>query len=81
MPFQKENERIFGYCIRTGLQIPFDSKHPMCDNAYQSWKKFNNPDYQEKYCHFSGELSNGDTSYAKPILRKNWTKAKEIHKL
>ena len=33
-------------------------------------------DYLEKYCHFSGEPSNGETSFNKPILKKNWKKAK-----
>ena len=70
-----------GYCIRTGVEIPFNPKYPMSDSAFQSWKKFGNPDYQEKYCHFSGEKSNGETSMSKPILRQNWSKAKEIHQL
>ena len=41
----------------------------------------NNKDLPEKFCHFSGEPSNGETSFNKPILHKNWKKAKEIHKL
>lgn len=70
-----------GYCIRTGKNIPFNPKRPMTDEAYQSWTKFKNEDYPEKFCHFSGESSNGETTYAKPILRKNWKKAKEIFDL
>lgn len=68
-----------GYCIRTGKPIPFNPKRPMIDEAYQSWSKFSNPDYAEKFCHFSGEPSNGKTTFAKPILTKNWQKAKEVH--
>lgn len=64
-----------GYCIRTGKQIPFNPKRPMCDEAYQSWLKYGKEDYPEKFCHFSGEPSNGETTFAKPILRKNWKKA------
>jgi len=64
-----------GYCIRTGKPIPFNPKQPMCDEAYISWAKFGNKNFPEKYCHFSGEPSNGETSYAKPILKKNWNKA------
>jgi hypothetical protein len=85
--FRKENpiaEQItpkMGYCIRTGIPIPFNQSRPMCDTAFQSWKKFGNKDYSEKYCHFSGELSNGDTTFSRPILRKNWVKANETHKL
>lgn len=77
----KQATKQMGFCIRTGTQIPFNPKLPMCDTAFQSWKKFSNNEYPEKYCHFSGEPSNGETSFSKPILRKNWTKAKETHKL
>jgi len=65
-----------GYCIRTCKQIPFNAKHPMCDEAYASWARYKDPKYKEKFCHFSGEASNGETSFARPILSKNWSKAK-----
>jgi hypothetical protein len=71
--------RQMGFCIRTGVQIPFNPKQPMCDTAFQSWKKFSNNEYPEKYCHFSGELSHGETTFSKPILRKNFLKAKRTH--
>ncbi len=66
-----------GYCIRTGKPIPFNQKRPMTDSAYQSWMQIKNKDSPERFCHFSGEPSNGETSYAKPILRKNWNAAKK----
>lgn len=66
-----------GFCIRTRKQIVFNPTRPLCDEAYLSWKKFSNKDYPEKYCHYSGEPSNGETTFAKPILKKNWKKAKE----
>ncbi|MCE7926795.1 MAG: hypothetical protein DYG98_27470 [Haliscomenobacteraceae bacterium CHB4] len=69
---------IQGYCIRTGKRIPFNPKRPLSDDAYKSWSQFSNSDYPEKYCHFSGEPSNGETTFARPILRKNWTRAKEV---
>lgn len=65
-----------GYCIRTGVQIPFNTTKPMSNEAFKSWEKFKNKEYPEKFCHYSGEPSNGDTSVGKPILRKNWSKAK-----
>jgi hypothetical protein len=95
-PFKKENfvpkpplsqfvnrqpTNQMGFCIRTGVHIPFNQKYPMSDTAHQNWKKFSNNEYPEKYCHFSGELSNGETTFSRPILRKNWSKAKETHKL
>ena len=70
-----------GYCIRTGKPIPFDPGSPMCAEAHKSWQRFGNESYAEHYCHFTGEPSAGQTSYAKPILKKNWSKAKEVHKL
>lgn len=66
-----------GYCIRTGVEIPWNPARPLSDRAYESWSKFKDENYQEKYCHFSGEKSNGDTSFAKPILRKNWTESQK----
>jgi len=67
-----------GYCIRTGTPIPFNPKKPMSEAAYDIWKKYGDQNYPEKFCHFSGEVSNGETSFSKPILKKNWSKAKAI---
>ncbi|MFC2110874.1 phospholipase D family protein [Bacteroidota bacterium] len=66
-----------GYCIRTGVEIPFNVEKPLCYDAYKSWNIYGDPEYPEKYCHFSGEKSNGETCVGRPILRKNWSKAKE----
>lgn len=72
-----------GYCIRTGEQIPFNIKVPFSKAAYESWSKWKNKDFKEKYCHFSGEPSDGETSFAKPVLGKNYKEAsllqKELH--
>lgn len=65
-----------GYCIRTGVAIPFNVERPLSPDAYKAWNKFGNPEYPEKFCHFSGEPSNGSTCMKKPILTKNWNKAK-----
>ena len=70
-----------GFCIRTGVEIPFNVEKPMTYEAYKSWNKYADMDYPEKFCHFSGEPSNGETSYSKPILKKNWKKAKEAFQL
>ena len=61
-----------GFCIRTGIAIPFNPKKPFCDEALSSWAKFKNDTYPEKFCHSTGEPSNGETSFSRPILRKNW---------
>ncbi len=70
-------KKEIGYCIRTGKEIPFNIEKPMQYEAFKMWNKYKDPDFSEKYCHFSGELSNGETSVNKPILNKNWKKAKE----
>lgn len=67
-----------GYCIRTGVEIPFNPKNPLSNSAFTNWKKFSNKDYPEKFCHFSGEKSNGETTFSRPILRKNWVNAKKV---
>lgn len=69
---------ITGYCIRTGIRIPFNPERPFSDKGYKAWARYGDEDYSENYCHYSGEPSNGDTTYAKPILRKNWKKAKSL---
>ncbi len=66
-----------GFCVRTGDKIPFNLKRPLSDKAFISWNKFKDVNYAEKYCHFSGEKSNGETSFAKPIMKKNWKASQE----
>jgi phosphatidylserine/phosphatidylglycerophosphate/cardiolipin synthase-like enzyme len=78
---QKSSDKPTGYCIRTGVEIPFNVEKPMSYDAYKSWSKYNDKDYPEKYCHFSGESSDGKTSVSKPILAKNWKRAKELFHL
>ena len=70
-----------GYCIRTGEQIPFDLTKPYTDKAFKSWSRYKNEDFTEKFCHFSGESSEGKTTMAKPILGKHWKSAKKEFKL
>jgi phosphatidylserine/phosphatidylglycerophosphate/cardiolipin synthase-like enzyme len=68
-----------GFCIMTGVEIPFDVKNPLSAEAHKEWKKAGNEDLPGKFCHFSGEPSNGENSFNKPVLRKNWKKAEKIH--
>jgi phosphatidylserine/phosphatidylglycerophosphate/cardiolipin synthase-like enzyme len=74
---KKTDNKKSGFCIRTGVQIPFNVEKPLCYDAFKKWNEFSDPEYPEKYCHFSGEASNGETSVSKPILKKNWKNAKE----
>lgn len=77
----KLTEKQNGFCIRTGISIPFNVEKPMCYEAFKSWNKFGDANYPEKFCHFSGDPSKGETSVSRPILKQNWKRAKEIHGL
>lgn len=57
-----------GFCIRTGINIPFNPERPLCLKAYRDWNKFGNMNFPENFCHKTGKKSNGKTSMAKPIL-------------
>ena len=71
----------FGYCIRTGVRIPFDLQMPYCPEAYAEWKKYERPDWKERYCHYSGQLSNGLTSLRHPVLPEYESRAAEKQKV
>lgn len=64
-PISKQQE---GYCIRYGDKIPFNPQRPYSEKAYKSWAIYKNPNYKEKFCHRTGQPSNGMTSMANPIL-------------
>jgi hypothetical protein len=70
-----------GYCIRTGVPITFNVEKPLSYEAFRKWNEYGDPEYPEKFCHFSGEPSHGETSVSRPILKKHWKKAKEIFNL
>lgn len=66
---QDELEPEFGFCIRTGDQIPYNPEKPYSYNAFKIWQQFENYDYEENYCHRTGKESYGKTSMKKPILK------------
>ena len=78
---QSTSNKKKGYCIRTGVEIPFNVERPFSAEAFKSWNKYKDNNYPEKYCHFSGEKSDKKTSFSRPILNKNWKKAKTTHNL
>ncbi|MDC7996635.1 phospholipase D family protein [Gilvibacter sediminis] len=69
-PDRSETElQEFGFCIRTGKKIKFNPKQPMSREAWKIWNEYKNEDFPEKYCHKTGEPSNGKTSMKNPILK------------
>jgi hypothetical protein len=68
-PSREEVETLTdGFCIRTGVKIPYNPKRPYCEKAYESWAQYGNVDYPERYCHKTGVRSNGKTTKRNPIL-------------
>jgi len=58
-----------GYCIRTGVEIPYNPEQPLSVDAWKVWVQFGDKHFPEKYCHKTGKKSNGKTSMANPILK------------
>lgn len=80
--FKRENkqqidERI-GYCIVTGAKIPFNILQPLSREAYKEWAKHKDYHLKGNYCHFSGEQ--GNSTFTKPVLPKNWKKAQDLER-
>lgn len=44
-----------GFCIRCGKGIPLNPAAPYCPDCYRTWKRYENPDYQEAHCHICGK--------------------------
>ena len=44
-----------GFCIRCKKEIALNPSSPYCGECYKVWKKYENPSYQEKYCHVCGK--------------------------
>ena len=68
----KTSPKKIGYCIRSGARIPLNHQKPLSSDSYTIWSLYSDDEYPEKFCHFSGEPSNGNTSMASPVLSKNW---------
>jgi len=54
-----------GYCIRCGDKIEWNKLKPLCATCFREWRKFENPDYTEKFCHRCGKKKK--TSITKPL--------------
>jgi len=61
-----------GYCIRCSVSKAKSLTKPFCRDCYDSWARFENPDYIEKTCHYCGK--DWETSFNKPICITCWKK-------
>lgn len=57
-----------GFCIRTGIPIPFNPANPFSPEAYKSWTEYGDWDFPENYCHTTGKPSYGRTTMRHPSL-------------
>ena len=65
----REHREQVGYCIRRGVEIPYNTDRPMSYEAYQIWAQFGDWDYPEQYCHKTGRPSYGKTSMRHPEMQ------------
>jgi hypothetical protein len=63
-----ENSAPKGFCIRTGVEIPFNPRRPLSEDAFKVWAIYGNADFSESFCHKTGKRSNGKTSFNRPVL-------------
>jgi len=46
-----------GVCIRCEKTLKADPTHPYCKDCYAKWKQYENPEYEEKFCHLCGKVN------------------------
>jgi len=63
-----------GYCINCGKSIPYDFFKPYCPNCYKTWKKWEDPDWEEDYCH--GCSRKWRTTIEYPLCLACWRKSR-----
>ena len=54
-----------GFCIRCKITVPAKPAAPYCNRCYRTWNRYQNEEYQEKYCHLCGNEET--TTMAKPL--------------
>lgn len=52
---KSEGTGLNGYCIRCDSKIPFNPDKPYCPTCFKEWSQWENPDYEEEYCHKCGK--------------------------
>ncbi len=72
-----DNTESKGKCIRCGIEIKIDPMHPYCSKCFSSWKKYENPEYEEKYCHICG--TDHKSTIDKPVCYSCFKKYKSKH--
>ena len=77
-PKKKYSNGEQGHCIRCSTEIKLDPSHPLCNKCYQSWVKYSDPAYTEKFCHICGKSNK--SSFKKPVCTNCYNKNKSLFK-
>ncbi|WP_225408590.1 phospholipase D family protein [Stigmatella hybrida] len=56
-----------GHCLRCGDSIPLDVSRPYCIEDFEKWARYENEDYEDKYCHACGKTCSA--TMRKPLCR------------
>jgi phosphatidylserine/phosphatidylglycerophosphate/cardiolipin synthase-like enzyme len=51
------NGNTVGYCIRCHAKIKLNPMVPYCKTCYTTWKKYEDDEYEEKFCHICGKAN------------------------
>ena len=51
----KSVSNVSGVCIRCRKEIKLNPMAPYCLNCFNSWRKYENEELEEKYCHICGK--------------------------
>ncbi len=67
-----------GVCIRCKDDISANPTQPYCKRCYASWKRYENKDYEDKYCHICGKEH--VATLLKPLCLVCYRKYKDVLK-
>lgn len=70
------SSKCSGHCIRCDIEIKLNPMVPYCKKCFSSWKKYENPDYEENHCHICGKdnISTIDKPTCYPCYKSNKNK-------
>lgn len=54
-----------GFCLRCESRINYNPEKPYCSNCYAIWAQYENPEYEENFCHSCGDENY--SSLVKPV--------------
>lgn len=53
--YNNKYKKEIGFCIRCRIKVPYNLDKPYCYDCFNIWRKYENYNYQEGYCHECGK--------------------------